>query len=498
MGLIDDRERARLDLAERRAARTPVPTQIVASDEYSPDPQNAAQCEVERRLTAQADAIAPRLGLSRRRFFQTAAGMTAAFVAMNDVYGAVFDADAADVADPDRADARAHSLRGQAIVDGHTHFLRDDTRLTQFVSIREDAAEQGWNPALVGKPQTIEHLKYDNYFKEMYLDSDTKVALISSAPSVETRDWFLTNAQMIAARERVNREAGSRRMLAHAIFTPGAPGWLEQLDEALAAKPDSMKGYTIGDNTHKDKSHWPWRMDDEKTTYRGYEKMLAAGVDIVCVHKGLFPRALDRRFPNLRGYVDVSDVAQAAKDWPKIRFVIYHAGYRHVGADPAFALAEFERTGRSEWVTDLAEIPQLHGVDNVYADIGQTFAVTVVSQPKLAAGILGTLIKGMGADHVCWGTDAVWTGSPQWQIEGLRRMEIPAAMQRSHGYAALGAADGDVKQAIFSRNSARLYGLGDVVTAVRDDAFSRARDAYESAGAARSNRRYGYVARGSA
>ena len=30
---------------------------------------------------------------------------------------------------------------------------------------------------------------------------------------------------------------------------------------------------------------------------------------------------------------------------------------------------------------------------------------------------MGTLIKGLGADHVCWGTDALWTGAPQWQIE---------------------------------------------------------------------------------
>lgn len=33
--------------------------------------------------------------------------------------------------------------------------------------------------------------------------------------------------------------------------------------------------------------------------------------------------------------------------------------------------------------------------------------------------MLGMMIKGMGADPVVWGTDAVWTGSPQWQIESL-------------------------------------------------------------------------------
>ncbi len=59
------------------------------------------------------------------------------------------------------------------------------------------------------------------------------------------------------------------------------------------------------------------------------------------------------------------------------------------------------------------------------------------------------MIKGLGVDHVIWGTDAVWTGSPQWQIEGLRRLEIPEEMQKKHGFKPLGAADGPVKNAIF-------------------------------------------------
>ena len=52
---------------------------------------------------------------------------------------------------------------------------------------------------------------------------------------------------------------------------------------------------------------------------------------------------------------------------------------------------------------------------------------------------MGTLVKGLGADHVVWGTDAVWTGAPQWQIEGLRRLEIPEDMQKKYGFAPLGS-----------------------------------------------------------
>ena len=75
------------------------------------------------------------------------------------------------------ADERANQLAGQFIFDGHTHFLREDTRLTGFVRMREAVGKAGWNPELGGKPQTIEDLKFDNYFKEIFLDSDTKIAL---------------------------------------------------------------------------------------------------------------------------------------------------------------------------------------------------------------------------------------------------------------------------------------------------------------------------------
>jgi uncharacterized protein len=98
-------------------------------------------------------------------------------------------------------------------------------------------------------------------------------------------------------------------------------------------------------------------MDDEKVAYRGYERMVKAGIKNVCVHKGLFPHSVERQFPRLRGFVDVADVGKAAKDWPQLNFIIYHAGFRHVGNDPAEALAEFERTGPLSWTSDLADIP---------------------------------------------------------------------------------------------------------------------------------------------
>ena len=67
---------------------------------------------------------------------------------------------------------------------------------------------------------------------------------------------------------------------------------------------------------------------------------------------------------------------------------------------------------------------------------------------------MGMLVNGLGSSHIVWGTDAVWTGAPQWQIEGLRRLEIPEDMQKKYGFKPLGPADGPIKTAIFGGNSA--------------------------------------------
>ncbi|MFZ2651274.1 MAG: amidohydrolase family protein, partial [Burkholderiaceae bacterium] len=354
----------------------------------------------------------------------------------------------------------------------------------------------GWNPALKEKVQTIDDLMFHNYLKEIYLDSDTKIACISGAPSEIPEDWFLTNKMKADARAGVNAIAGTKRLFSHAIFTPGYDGWLEAIDRDIELlKPDSMKGYTIGDNSHKDLSKHPWHLDDEKLVYPAYAKFAKAGLKNVCVHKGLFPESVAARFPHLLPYCDVRDVAKAAKDWPQLNFIVYHGGYRYAGGGRAEqAWAQFERSARVDWITDLSEIPAKHGLSNVYADVGQLFAQTTMAEPRLAAVMLGQLIAGMGSDHVCWGTDAIWTGSPQWQIEALRRLEIPEELQKKHGFAPLGAADGPVKSAIFGDNNARLYDVAPHWRAdLAGDKLAHYKALYEKHGAGRTNLAYGYV-----
>jgi predicted TIM-barrel fold metal-dependent hydrolase len=496
---LDPRELAALVPADELTGELPIPARPVSSDEFMPAPRSARQREFEARALAYGDALAAYQGLSRRRFFQSAAGMAAAFLAMNDTFGPLFGVSRAEAAEPERAAERAAALSGQFIMDMHTHFLHDRTRLAGFVRSREAVGRAGWNPALAGKPQTLEDLKYANYVKEVFLDSDTKVALVSGSASHDPLDWFLSNEEKRDARARINATAGgTRRALSHLIFTPGVPGALERFERELAElRPDSIKGYTIGDNTNKPMAKWPWRMDDEALAYPYYERALKAGIRNVCVHKGLFPPHVERQYPHLLAYSRVDDVGRAARDWPQLNFIIYHAGYRYAaGGRTEDAWAQVQASGRVDWVTDLAEIPAREGVSNVHADLGQIFAQSTMADPQLAAFMLGTLIRGLGVDRVVWGTDAIWTGSPQWQIEALRRLEIPEDMQRRFGFAPLGAANGPVKNAIFGANNARLY---DYTLAQRAalgaDRLSVARAAYEAAGTSRSNIAWGYARR---
>lgn len=174
--------------------------------------------------------------------------------------------------------------------------------------------------------------------------------------------------------------------------------------------------------------------------------------------------------------------------WPKgspdLNFVICHAAFKPSARVPWSMLREFDKKGHIEWVSELAEIPHKYGVKNLYADLGTTFGITSIMHPRIAAAVLGILIKGLGEDHILWGTDSTYYGSPQWQIEALRRIEIPGDLQTKYGHVPLGGPISEVKEKILGRNGARLYGLNSESDEYRNNPRLQAiRQAYASAGA---------------
>src|SRR5256885_10759132 len=158
--------------AELESFESPVPTQVVSNGEYNPLPQAAGQRRVEARIKELADALGPRHGLSRRAFLASSAGMAAAFLAMNDVFGPVFDVSRAEAQQPGVAAQRAGALAGQFIVDVQTHFVRDDFKQPGLLALAK-YPNQHWNPALPGA-NDLTRFKLDNNAIEAFAASDPK------------------------------------------------------------------------------------------------------------------------------------------------------------------------------------------------------------------------------------------------------------------------------------------------------------------------------------
>ena len=430
---------------------------------------------IEKILLQYAERMSAAQGMNRRSFLATSSGMAAAFLAINAVHGPLFMVDPAEAADPVFAAQTFKRYPNQFIFDVQTHFVSDRYSEKRILALRNQAKR--WNPQLKGEDPTLESLRFGPYMREIFLESDTTIALLSSAPADDPARWFLHNQEMINAREKMNSFAGSKRLFAHALFTPGRPRWLAELDRAAAMKPDSWKGYTVG--TPSGLSKWPWRMDDEKAVYPGYEKMAKSGINVVCIHKGLLPAGYQTLMrPNWR-YAAPDDISKAARDWPQLTFVIYHSAFRSGSPPTRKDIDTFERSGYIPWVSDLARIPREHGIKNLYAELGSVFAVTAVSNPRYCAGILGTLIKGFGHEQVLWGTDSTWYGSPQWQIEAFRRLEIPEDLRAKFGFAPLGPPDGEIKRAILGGNAARLYRVQPVLPSTANDRISNLKAKHE-------------------
>ncbi len=495
---FSEREFSQVEPAEN-AFHSPIPTQVISNGEFNPPPQTAQQKQVEARIKELADTYGKKLGLDRRRFLQTASGMAAAFMAMNNVFGKVFDVSEAEAADPMMAQARADATKGQFIMDVQTHWVRDDYNQEGFIGFLKTINEMekgGLDP----KKVSVYDVKFENYVRQIFLNSDTSVTVLSGAP-FDDKSWeFLTNEAIVEGCNMVNKAAGSTRILGHAVVRPGQAGWMDEVDKALAERPPaSWKMYTIGDPLSA-KTKYPFRLDDEKLMYGFYEKIDKAGIRNICIHKGLMPADYEQSWAGVWKYQTAWDLPKAAKDWPQINFIIYHGCFRAFMDQPGAALAEFEKTGDIKWATELSQVPQKSGTSNVYAEMGTSFATTAVVDPKFAAALLGTWVKGLGASNVVWGTDSVFHGSPQWQIEALRRLEIPEDMQKKHGFAPLGAANGAVKNQILGLNSARMYNVNLRADYPRltEDKFAQIKEEYRLAGTLdtlRDNAAYGYIAK---
>jgi uncharacterized protein len=480
----------------RRGVRStgPVPTQIVSNEEFIPWPRSRQQTLVEKALREMAADASKRLGMSRREFLKTSGGMAAALFAMNSVFGALFDVLQTEIFEP----AAFAERQGDPffIFDVQTHYVsagydptdaegrrRGAVTKDALVALRRRARETGLNPKLTADRGTLDDLSWRNFVKEVFLDSETAIGLISTPPGPYPQEAVVPPKEMAHIRDEVNRLAGSQRMLAHGLATPqlGSADLDFMAMQVEQLRIEAWKCYT--GSCPKGFDHG-WWMDDEKIAYPMLEQARKLNVKRLCVHEG-FPLG------PVPEYNHPKDLIKAAQDFPDIDFLVYHSGMK-----TAASIDEtFEKTAEIPWTTEFCRMKKARpDLKNIYMEIGSTFAQLATTHPLACAHFFGQILAAFGADHVLWGTDSIWYGTPQWQIEAFRRFQIPEPLVEKHQYQALTR---EVKAKIFGLNAARLFHVD--VAAVRNalpkDAVGRLRMSYQEEGPEPSHRLYGWVAR---
>jgi uncharacterized protein len=426
----------------------PIPTQVVSNEEFIPLRQTAKQHAVEHELLDIGARNSRKLGIDRRQFFRTSCGMAAAFAAMNTVFGHFFRVDAAELLD---TAAVAEKKTGYFIFDVQTHHVavgHTKAGPLDIIELRKAGAQL--NPALRSRPPAISDLYLENYIKEVFLDSDTSVSCITGIPGLTDETCILPPEQMAATRRWVNELSRSQRMVSHGLMSPDlSTRNLEAMHfQSEKLKINAWKSYT-GQGLGPNKEGW-W-LDDEKIAYPSLELSRKLGVKNVCVHKGLAIGLFNE------AHCHPKDLVKVSKDFPDLNFLVYHSALKTL--EEALPAAEdgFRKNAYVPWVSDLCKYREQNPhMTNVYMELGSTFAMMSTTHPMLCAHVLGMIIKAFGDDHVLWGTDSIWWGSPQWQIEALRRLEMPASLIKQFGYAALTE---EVKAKIFGLNAAKLYGV---------------------------------------
>jgi uncharacterized protein len=249
--------------------------------------------------------------------------------------------------------------------------------------------------------------------------------------------------------ERTRRIASTlcrdERVLLHGQANPN----VGSLDRQLAAMDDLVAEHPI--TAWKVYTHSPapgWFLDDhDASAARVGEAFLRKAAEtkpIVCVHKGLSGGS---------PYATPADIGPAAKAHPDITFVVYHSGYESGATEGPYGEAT-----RDQGVNRLVATLEDSGIGpggNVYAELGSTWRL-VMGDPTQAAHVLGKLLKALGPERILWGTDSIWYGSPQDQIQAFRAFEITPELQERHGYPALTPAR---KAKILGTNAARVYGV---------------------------------------
>ena len=144
------------------------------------------------------------------------------------------------------------------------------------------------------------------------------------------------------------------------------------------------------------------------------------------------------------------------------------------------------------WISDIFRILKKNPkIKNIYFELGSTFASAIgVESGKVLPHARADDADG-GADHILWGTDSIWNGSPQSQIERLRRLKMPEKLMEKYKYADLTA---EVKNGILGLNAAKVFAVDvkEARKAIKADKLTRLKEEYRK-DPWPSNTQYGWI-----
>jgi predicted TIM-barrel fold metal-dependent hydrolase len=421
-----------------------------SSDEYAPVAWNAAQARAGAVAADRAASVAPALGLTTDAYLADRRGTAATLRALDAANGGGFYRVPAE-AEVDEAAAEHAFASSGPVIDVQTHLV-DPQRWTgagaeALAGFLRLVDPERWPDAV--DPRLIDASAWASL---VFGGSETAVAVLTSTPGEADRN-VLTNPQIAATREIVDRYAGSGRVRTHAIVHPNLG--VAEIDGMVAVagalRPSGWKCYTLYGPPTAASPTGGWFLDDDEIGFPFLERVRALGPRVVATHKGLGGPVPEASVPA----ASPRDVGPAAAAFPDISFLVYHSGYER---DPDGEEGAFDAAGPrgvDRLVASLAAARVPTGA-NVFAELGSTWYL-VMRRPREAAHVLGKLLAAVGPDRIVWGTDSTWYGSPQPLIDAFRAFEIPERMQEEFGYPAL---TDEIKARVLGVNARSVYGIG--------------------------------------
>lgn len=449
--------------------RLPIKLDATSNGEFEPVPLAPVQRAAKALAHEAATRNAKRLGMNRRDFLVSACGVASTLLAFNAAQaragrcGGFFELETEAALEPRLAQARLDG--DEFIFDVQGHFV--DPSGAWVKSAPPEAFK--WAPkaacALADRPGPRSHLAClgpDEFVKDVFLDSDTDMMVLSFVPSRRDAEPVTIQAAD-AVRRIVDRMEGMHRLMLHGRVNPNQPGDLESMDE-LKSRWDvcAWKTYT------------QWGPDgrgyflSDDVGMRFIEKARALGVKVICIHKGL---PFGRRSYE---HSQCSDIGVVAKRFPDVSFLVYHSGFV-TGHREGPYVGNGSGDGVDTLIRSLIE-NEVPPNSNVYAELGSTWRF-LMREPEQAAHVLGKLLKYCGENNVLWGTDSIWYGSPQDQIQAFRAFQISEQFRAAYGYPQITP---QLRAKIFGLNATRPYRISaeEVKMRTRTDRIARERLAY--------------------